>query len=114
MLQGEVSGHHDTMAVQKICRNWISAVCANIVCDTHTQRVKRRNYNDITMSCSVECLLVFILHLYVPYCFFFADQKNTNQNTSIKLMKGKALRKHSLHEKTAASVLLKLFISGHE
>jgi len=27
-----------------------------------------------------------------------------------KLMKGKALRKHSLHEKTAASVLLKLFI----
>jgi len=25
-------------------------------------------------------------------------------------MKGKALRKHSLHEKTAASVLLKLFI----
>jgi len=26
-------------------------------------------------------------------------------------MKGKALRKHSLHEKTAASVLLKLFIS---
>jgi len=27
-------------------------------------------------------------------------------------MKGKALRKHSLHEKTAASVLLKLFISG--
>ena len=32
----------------------------------------------------------------------------------IKLMKGKALRKHSLHEKTAASVLLKLFISGNE
>jgi len=28
-------------------------------------------------------------------------------------MKGKALRKHSLHEKTA-SVLLKLFISGNE
>ena len=27
-----------------------------------------------------------------------------------KLTKGKALRKHSLHEKTAASVLLKLFI----
>jgi len=31
-----------------------------------------------------------------------------------KLMKGKALRKHSLHEKTAASVLFKLFISGNE
>ena len=28
-----------------------------------------------------------------------------------KQMKGNALRKHSLHEKTAASVLLKLFIS---
>jgi len=33
---------------------------------------------------------------------------------SIKLMKGKALRKHSLYEKTAASVLLKLFIRGNE
>jgi len=32
----------------------------------------------------------------------------------IKLMKGKALRKYSLHEKTAASVLLKLFISSNE
>jgi len=32
----------------------------------------------------------------------------------IKLMKGKAHRKHSLHEKTAASVLLKLFISSNE
>jgi len=30
------------------------------------------------------------------------------------MMKGKALRKHSLHEKTAASVLLKLFISSNE
>jgi len=29
-------------------------------------------------------------------------------------MKGKALRKHSLHEKTAASVLLKLFMSSNE
>ena len=33
---------------------------------------------------------------------------------SIKPMKGKALRKHSLHEKTAASVLLKPFISDNE
>ena len=31
-----------------------------------------------------------------------------------KLMKGKVLRKHSLHDNTAASVLLKLFISGNE
>jgi len=29
-------------------------------------------------------------------------------------MKGKALRKLGLHEKIAASVLLKLFISGYE
>ena len=29
-------------------------------------------------------------------------------------MKEKALRKHGLHEKTAASVLLKLYISGNE
>jgi len=34
--------------------------------------------------------------------------------SQIKLMKGKALRKQSLHEKTAASVLLKLFISSNE
>jgi len=33
-------------------------------------------------------------------------------NQVVKLMKGKALRKHSLHEKTEASVLLKLFISS--
>jgi len=33
---------------------------------------------------------------------------------AIKLMKGKAPRKHSLHGKTAASVLLKLFICGNE
>jgi len=32
----------------------------------------------------------------------------------IKLMKGKSLRKHSLHGKTAASVLLMLFNSGNE
>ena len=31
-----------------------------------------------------------------------------------KLMKGIALRKHCQHEKTAASVLLKLFISSNE
>ena len=30
----------------------------------------------------------------------------------IKLIKEKAIRKHSMHRKTAASVLLKLFISG--
>ena len=40
--------------------------------------------------------------------------KTTAVVSNIKLMKGKALRKHSLHEKTAASVLLKLFISSNE
>ena len=35
-------------------------------------------------------------------------------NRKLKLMKGKALRKHSLHEKTAASVLLKLFIPVYD
>ena len=42
---------------------------------------------------------------------FRQEVKHNNNN---KLMKGKAPRKHSLHEKTAASVLLKLFISGNE
>jgi len=36
------------------------------------------------------------------------------RRTDKKLMKGKALRKHRLHEKTAASVLLKLFIRSNE
>jgi len=33
-------------------------------------------------------------------------EKPLNLKTKTKLMKGKALRKHNLHEKTAASVLL--------
>jgi len=40
--------------------------------------------------------------------------KNVWHQRTIKLMKGKALRKHSLHKKTAASVLLKPFISSNE
>jgi len=40
--------------------------------------------------------------------------KEDQMNVWIELMKGKAIRKHSLHEKAAASVLLKLFISGNE
>ena len=43
-----------------------------------------------------------------------SSQIEQNNKQNIKLMKAKALRKHSLHEKTAASVLLKLFISGNE
>jgi len=45
------------------------------------------------------------ISMRVTHCVFVSK---------LKLMKGKALRKHSLHEKTAASVLLKLFISGNE
>jgi len=44
-------------------------------------------------------------------CFyFFCDMLiyGDTENSNKKLMEGKALRKHSLHEKTAASVLLKL------
>jgi len=38
-----------------------------------------------------------------------------NESVAIKLMKGKETpRKHNLHGKTAASILLKLFISGNE
>jgi len=39
---------------------------------------------------------------------------STDMSQVIKQMKEKALRKHSLHEKTAASVLLKLFISSYK
>jgi len=42
-----------------------------------------------------------------PYVSFSLEQYS-------KLMKWKALREHSLHEQTAASVLLKLFISSNE
>ena len=40
--------------------------------------------------------------------------KSTKSSSLIKMMKGKALRKHSLHEKTIASVLLELFITSNE
>ena len=59
------------------------------------------------------------MHYVKSVNFSFQNQSLTELQkqgliTLIKLMKGKALRKHSLHEKTAASVLLKLFISGNE
>ena len=48
---------------------------------------------------------------HLPYKKFTFS--NLGQLTvNFKLVKGKTLRKHSLHEKTAASVLLKLFISS--
>jgi len=49
------------------------------------------------------------------YAFLFSLRMLVYIDTSwIELMKGKALRKHSLHEKTAALVLLKPFISSKE
>ena len=50
----------------------------------------------------------------VDFIFLFMWTPEVFNLIYIKLIKGKALRKHSLHEKTAASVLLKLFISGNE
>jgi len=55
---------------------------------------------------------VFVKHDYAPHLNVI--NSDCEYVLWFKLMKGKALRKHSLHEKTAASVLLKLFISGNE
>jgi len=56
-------------------------------------------------------LLMYRQKVYiVTIALVFSNQFWMDKNN--KLMK--ALRKHSLHEKTAASVLLKLFISGNE
>jgi len=41
----------------------------------------------------------------------FETQGHSVTSVCIKLIKGKVLRKHRLHEETAASVLLKLFLS---
>ena len=52
-------------------------------------------------------------------CYRYVNVKKINVhhligNFEIKPMKGKALRKQSLHEKTAASALPKTFISSNE
>jgi len=54
--------------------------------------------------------------LTLPQNNFYLSKRITNvyQNIYNRLMKGKAPRKHSLHQKTAASVLLKPFISSNE
>ena len=60
--------------------------------------------------------VILLLYSTVDNIHVFVDNDNIMYilKNAIKLMKGKALRKHSLHEKTAASVLLKLFISSNE
>jgi len=62
------------------------------------------------MSLSVLVLLLFNnLPVWYQLKMYFIIY-----GSKIKLMKGKALGKHSLHEKTTASVLLKLFISRND
>ena len=57
----------------------------------------------------------FIIQSHALFLKRFARSQTKHLKRSYnKLMKGKTLRKHSLHEKTSASVLLKLFISGNE
>ena len=73
---------------QEIQRCQVHFTHAAVECYTHTPPIKKRKKKGP------------ISYLSAPH--------------NIKLMKGKALRKHSLHQKTAASVLLKLFISGNE
>ena len=63
------------------------------------------NYNNELLWLLTERLGTVILKINVYVVYFWKN---------IKLMKGIALRKHSLHEKTAASVLLKLLISQNE
>jgi len=48
------------------------------------------------------------------YLAFAGAMRRSTLTANNKLMKGKTPRKHSLHGKTAALVLLKLFISGNE
>jgi len=60
-------------------------------------------------------LVATTMQFAVDNLLFPVFSSTTFSRTNKKLMKGKALRKHSLHEKkTAASVLLKLFISSNE
>ena len=57
-------------------------------------------------------VIAYWIHSIV--CLGIVLSYNTHMCVCIKLMKGKALMKHSLHEKTAASVLLKPFICSNE
>ena len=81
-----------------------------------SKRPKCKNYNmsesfDYRCAASV-CSSMRECHVYIPFAPKLLHHENKRRH--IKLMKGKAPRKHSLHEKTAASVLLKLFISSNE
>jgi len=53
-------------------------------------------------------------NVILKQCYHLEVTKVIVPFTKIKLIKGKALRNNSMNETTAASVLLKLFISGNE
>jgi len=87
------------------------------------EKTARHCLINVNMCSKVKCQNIFVRALTLPWVMEF--QKMVRQNVAlknhiwhtrsqIKLMKGKALRKHILHEKTAASVVLKLFISSNE
>jgi len=70
------------------------------------------NHNENALRCTNNRSY----HSNLYSCPRYSRVRKTNQHyeNNIKQIKGKALRKHSLNEKTAASVLLKLFISSND
>ena len=68
---------------------------------------------DMSLYISLSFLFHFLTSFEVQVVVCMPLQHH-NLHVFIKLMKGKAPRNHSLHEKTAASVWLTLFISSNE
>jgi len=62
----------------------------------------------------LQCFCLLLNYSSNVYSRSFSFINNDNPIVKIKMMKGKAPMKHSLHEKTAASVVLKQFISGND
>ena len=90
---------HTTICSCQIARHWFSSLMVQFI----------SHYNTVEFCyVFIENIFTLGLDICMPEAIFDNDLRKS------KLMKGKALRKHSLHEKTAASVLLKLFISGKE
>jgi len=88
--------HTNKRKVQK--RERILRNCALLIRATVIQAPTKSTHVSSSIGLSLVNILSIISH----------------STTIKKLMKGKALRKHSLHEKTSASFLLKLFISSNE
>ena len=66
------------------------------------------------LSTGSICDVTLVVSCGFYFLWFYCLKDHVVIRRVLKLMKGKALKKHRLHEKTAASVLLKLFISGNE